>query len=107
MKKTYKPVIERVPGIGGIQRIYQFDNGYGASAVDETHYGWDMHHYIGQDYELAVIFFTKPSGWEKYKIVCDTDVTDDVERYQTWEQIQELLEKIEALPLRRVEDAPR
>ena len=100
-KKEYKPVITRSrKGLGGMRRLFQFDNGYGASVVDEIDMNcWE----ITGEFELAVIFFTEPSGYDHFNLVYDTGLTIDVERYLTWDQIQELLAKIEALPLRKVE----
>lgn len=72
---------------GGIQRIYKFSNGYGASVV--------MHQlsYGGPEvlWELAVIKFVDDHAWY---ITC---ITDDVVGYLPDAEVSELLDKIEAL----------
>lgn len=72
---------------GGIQKIYKFDNGYGASVIKNAFsYGW------GDDlWELAVIKFKGAFDWE---IVYDTEITDDVVVYLTEDEVQEILKKI-------------
>jgi hypothetical protein len=71
----------------GIQRIYRFPNGYGASAVrHENSYG-------GREglYELAVL---DNNG----EICYDTVITNDVIGWLTIEQVDEFLDQISKLP---------
>lgn len=69
----------------GIQRIYEFDNGYGASVVRRSM------SYGGSDglWELAV----KWNG----SLCYDTPITDDVLGYLNEEMVNYYLEKIEQL----------
>jgi hypothetical protein len=70
----------------GVQAKHEFPNGYMASVVKGPYtYGGDE-----GLYELAVI--------KDNKCCYDTPITDDVEGYQTPEEISALLERIEALP---------
>lgn len=75
----------------GIQKLYRFPNDYGASVVKHKgSYGY----YEGL-WELAVLRYTSSTRW----VICyDTPVTDDVIGYLTEEQVQEILQQIEALP---------
>lgn len=71
--------------IGGKQWTFRFDNGFGASVINDGY---------GQEsglYELAVL---NSSGSLTY----DTPVTDDVLGFLTVEEVVEALDKIEALP---------
>ena len=73
--------------MGGMQRKYQFPNGYGASVIQgEFSYGGDE-----GLFELAVF---GPDGHLTY----DTPITDDVLGYLTEEDVVKTLALIEALP---------
>lgn len=73
----------------GVQAIQFFDNGYGVSVVKiPGSYGYE-----DGLYELAVIHGDE----ENYEICYDTPISDDVLGYQTPEQIEQLLEKVESL----------
>jgi len=69
--ESYK-VLSRFAGISGFQRIYRFPNGYGASVVD----GRSLHSYPFYT-EIAVIMFKGDSN-DKFDLVYDTPVTNDV-----------------------------
>lgn len=85
-----EPKIERTHPLGGIQRIYRFDNGYGASVVRFTYsYGFEL-----GLWELAVIKF----NGEDYELVYDTEITNDVIGYLSEDEVDNLLTQIEALP---------
>jgi len=76
--------------MSGIQKLYKFDNNYGASVV--CHDG----SYGGQQglWEIAILwFFDKDS----YSITYDTPITDDVIGWLEWEEVEEYLEKIKKL----------
>ena len=77
----------------GIQNIYKFPNGYGASVVQH-----DMS-YGSHDnkWELAVIYFYSENQWD---IVYDTPITDDVVGWLDMMQVMEILHEIEQLPAR-------
>lgn len=82
----------------GVQELYRFDNGYGASVVRH------MHSYGGEDgqWELAVIQWDR--GEKHWNIVYDTPVTDDVIGRLTRVEVTMLLDMIEALPPIEPED---
>ena len=70
---------------GGLQRRYQFQNGYGASVINHKgSYGYP------NKWELAV---TNSDGGLCY----DTPITDDVIGHLSEEQVLETLEQIKAL----------
>lgn len=69
MAKTAKftPALERALH-GGSQKIYRFENGYGASVVDHNHsYGT----------ELAVVHFNSEDHLD-FDLIYDTPITDNV-----------------------------
>ena len=71
---------------GGIQKIYKFQNGYGASIVKSP---------ISYGLELCVIEYDDDGDWS---ICYSTPITDDVLGYLTHDKVEVLLEQIEALP---------
>jgi hypothetical protein len=82
---TYTPeVINHLHG--GTQDIYRFPNGYGASVVSHAmSYGGNS-----GLYELAVLD-------QDDNLCYDTEVTDDVIGWLSEQDVQRLLERIEAL----------
>ncbi len=75
----------------GIQRLYRFGNGYGASVVRHSFsYGSDE-----GLWELAVIRYLGEN--ERFVLVYDTSVSDDVIGHLSETDVNELLNKIEAL----------
>lgn len=73
------------------QRLYRFDNNFGASIVfHKGSYGFE-----DGLIEIAVI------GWSKdgkdWLLTYDTEITDDVIGYLTQEQAKDILEKIKKL----------
>ena len=89
-----KPDVERAhpAGMGGVQRLYRFENGYGASVVRAPFT------YGSSDglWELAVIEFVGDS-FDEFSLTYDTDVTDDVEGHLNEVDVDRLLSQIEAL----------
>ena len=83
-------------GMGGVQRIYKFPNGYGVSVIRfKFSYGMDE-----GLWELAVLDFVDHKGKVgSYSITYDTPVTSDVEGNLTDDAVDKLLTEIEALPL--------
>lgn len=85
---------------GGTQRIYRFDNGYGASVVRfPGTYGYE-----DGLWELAVIRFVDDS-MSKFYLVYDTPITDDVLGRLPEEEVERVLKEIEALEPRKGIDA--
>ena len=72
---------------GGPQKIYRFDNGYGASVI-ESHMSYGT--------ELAVLHFNSEDNYD-FTLVYDTPITDDVLGHLTEEELEETLEKISLL----------
>lgn len=75
---------------GGIQNLYFFPNGYGASVVKH------QHSYGGKEgkWELAVIHGDK----EDWQLDYSTPITDDVKGWLNEAEVDELLWQIEQLP---------
>lgn len=86
------PIIERtVAEVGNEQRIFRFDNGYGASVVRGPYtYGGDQ-----GLFELAVLEFEAP---EKWHLTYETPITEDVIGRLSEPEVQATLEQIAALP---------
>lgn len=76
---------------GGLQWIYKFNNGYEASVISGGFYAYTDEE---RPYELVVIKKNKNNEWF---LNYDTEITDDFKDYQTEEQINELLKRIEKL----------
>lgn len=95
---TQETPVEIKPINGGVQAIFHFPNGYGASVVRSTNIGlWgSTYGAIEGLWELAVIKFSPASG--EWKICYDTKITDDVIGWLEPEDIDELLVRIKALP---------
>lgn len=87
-------IIERdhPAGIGGVQKIYRFDNGYGASVV-KTPFSYGGEKGL---WELGVLEFTG----EDYKLTYKTPITEDVLGNLNKDEIEKTLEAIKALPRR-------
>ena len=73
-------------GLGGTQAEISFDNGYGASVLTGEMF------YTSDDgpYEVAVL--------HNGKLAYDTHITSDVLGHQTVEDVEKLLDAIQALP---------
>lgn len=74
----------------GTQKLYRFDNGYGASVVQSPY------SYGGKEgkFELAVIAF----DGDDWRLIYNTPITDDVLGYLTEDEIESTLDAIQALP---------
>ena len=79
----------------GVQKLYRFDNGYGASVV-RFQYSYGADEVL---YELAVIKFTG-EGIGEFDLNYETDITDDVVGHLTEDDVDDYLQRIEALPPR-------
>jgi hypothetical protein len=90
-----KPLIERPRTTGGVQRLYRFANGYGASVVQGPYT------YGGPEglWELAVLDWPEPTegdaGWH---ITYKTPITDDVLGWLSEEEVDDVLTNISELP---------
>ena len=84
---------QHMVGMGGVQKIYRFDNNYGASVVRfQYSYGYEK-----GLWELAVIGF--PDDSDDYRITYETYLTDDVIGYLSDKQVEETLIAIQELPM--------
>ena len=86
-------LIKKGPLFNGVQYLFKFDNGYGASVV--KHFGS-----YGSDedlWELAVVEYRNPDIIDDFDLVYDTDITDDVEGSLTDDDVVNLLSKIRDL----------
>lgn len=91
----HTPIIERPhpAKMGEVQKIYRFENGYGASVVRFSFsYGGDR-----GLWELAVVKFD-PANQDAWHLDYTTPITSNVIGYQSDEEIAELLDQISALP---------
>jgi hypothetical protein len=92
MKRIYEPIDARPLESGAVQKLYRFKNNYGASVVKGEHtYGGDE-----GLWELAVVHFDTSGG---FNLCYTTPITSDVEGHLTDDAVEELLAKIEALPV--------
>ncbi|MCY7157481.1 hypothetical protein MK525_03145 [Streptococcus gallolyticus subsp. gallolyticus] len=76
-------VLER-PLFDGYQKIYFFENGYGASVIN---------HSYSQGLEMAVI----QEKNDDYRLCYDTPITDDILGYLDENEVEEYLKKIKEL----------
>jgi hypothetical protein len=89
-----QPTLERsISAIGNHQRIFRFDNGYGASVIQ------GRYTYGGKAglFELAVVRLTGDSA-DDFELTYDTPITDDVIGHLSEDEVQETLAKIRDLP---------
>ena len=77
-----------LPRNGGIQTIYRFDNGYGASVVN---------HAFSYGTEMAVVKFTG-SDLEDFELCYDSGITHDVLGHLSPADVDRYLGMIEQLP---------
>lgn len=83
---------EHPAGLGGTQKLFRFNNGYGASVVRfPGSYGYDQ-----GLWELAVIQ-CESEEFEPFNLVYDTPITDDVIGRLTESEVNDLLVLIQAL----------
>lgn len=85
-------LIREIEVHNGIQKIYRFENGYGASVVrHDFSYGTEL-----DLWELGVLEFDEN---EIYFLTYETELTDDVIGHLTWEQVEETLKQIKEMEL--------
>lgn len=84
-----KPFRERSIN-GGVQKLYKFDNGYGASVIKHNgSYGHEV-----DKWELAVLLWRDTNN---YDLDYSTDITDDVLGYLDDEAVDVILTRIQLL----------
>lgn len=90
-----EPFIEKPHGIGnGVQKLYRFDNGYGASVVRFTFaFGVDSYGADQGLWEMAVIRW----NGDDYELTYDTPVTSGIEGWLSDDDVQEKLRAIRQL----------
>ena len=81
---------------GGVQNVYKFDNGYGASVVQHE-FSYGSHENL---WELAVIHFDSDGEWS---LDYSTPITDDVIGWIDMMQVMEILLQIQNLEPKVVE----
>lgn len=79
----------------GIQEIYRFNNGYGASVIDSV---WVQSGFGPKGLEVAVIKFKDSKDHRKNEIVYDTGITADVMPGLNELEVMEVLIRISELP---------
>ena len=101
--KLDKPVISRnhpicSEGYSGTQKIWRFENGYGASVINFKLFNGMYGSYTNDDneFELAVIKFKGKSN-EKFEIDYNTPITNDVIGNLSIEEVIKILKKIKEL----------
>ena len=84
---------------GGVQKVYRFANGYGASVVRHAF------SYGGSDglWELAVVKFRGPH-FDQFDLDYDTPITDDVVGRITEDEVDALLDRIKRLGFEETEE---
>lgn len=88
-----QPSIERELCPGHFQRLFRFDNGFGASVVrGEYTYGGPEGRW-----ELAVVRVTGGGDFD-FELTYDTSITDDVIGWLDEDEVQALLTRIRDLP---------
>ena len=86
-----------IEAIQGVQKLYRFPNGYGASVVKGAHT------YGGEDnlWELAVLTFVDKNGTTlgdyDFELCYTTGITEDVVGHLSDEEVEDHLKKIRGL----------
>lgn len=81
--------------VNGIQYVFKFDNGRGASVIkNDFSYGCSK-----DEWELAVLLFDDEEAPDEYELDYDTPITDDVIGYLDDTEVRNILEEIQKLPM--------
>jgi len=94
-----EPTVEREhpSGLPGVQKIYRFENGYGASVVRFMSGTFGGSYGAEQGlWELAVLMFAG-EGVDDFKLCYDTPITSDVIGRLTLEEVDDYIEQIKGL----------
>ena len=79
-------------GMGGVQKLFRFPNGYGASVVQFPYsYGGDE-----GLWEMAVIRYSGEDN-DAFSLTYDTPITDDVLGHLSEQDVDALLDQVAAL----------
>ena len=87
MSTNNKYLVFNRPLMGGYQKLYKFDNNYGASVIN---------HRGSYGLELAVVLFDKNNP-KNYKICYNTPIASNVIGWLTKKELEKTLEKIKNL----------
>jgi len=98
----FKPIVEQAHSTGeGIQKIYRFPNGYGASVVRfKISSGYGSYTDNEQEWELAVIKFHGDKV-KDFEICYDSGITDDVIGHLIDEEVEKILLRISKLKAKK------
>jgi hypothetical protein len=97
--KLFNSPLKELPRFKGIQKIYRFENGYGASVVRsklEGIEGYGTYTDNENEWELAVIKFNG-DAFNDFKICYDTKITDDVIGHLLEDEVEDILKRIKKL----------
>jgi len=89
-------------GVVGIQKIYRYPNGYGASIIrTATTIGgkpFTISYTSNEnEWELAVIKFNSEDNDRDFEICYDTEITNDVMGHLTTKDVEKILRQIKKL----------
>jgi hypothetical protein len=88
-------------GMGGVQKLFRFPNGYGASVVQFPYsYGGDR-----GLWELAVIRYSGEDN-DSFSLTYDTPITNDVLGHLNEQDVDALLDQVAALEAPNAEFRP-
>lgn len=104
---SIEPTLQRTHPVGnGTQKIYRFDNGFGASVVQfEVMPGVGSYGVGAGLWEMAVLRF-EGEGTDSYELTYDTPITDDVLGNLDDEAVEGLLGRIRDLTAEGCDPAP-
>ena len=97
-REIIQPISEKPHAVGsGIQKLYRFDNGYGASVVQFS-IGALGGSYGAESglWELAVLRYD--GDGDGYELTYETPITDDVMGHLSDDDVQDVLVRIRELP---------
>ena len=97
-----KPTVEKehpTLGMAGTQKLWRFENGFGASVIQFKMMTGRYGSYTDDDteWELAVIKFEDGDDDETFTLTYDTPITDDVIGHLQGKDIVKILKKIQKL----------
>lgn len=92
---------EHPSGFGGVQKMYRFPNGYGASVVRfAMPFGSGYGSYTSDEteWELAVVKFNSETGADGFELDYGTGITDKVMGHLDAAHVEQVLQDIKRLP---------